>query len=99
DTVAEYAPNIRNLILHRQVLTPLDLEREVGLTEGNIFQGELAIDQLFFMRPVPGRAQYKTPIKNLWMCGTATHPGGGIMGAPGRNAARQILGVRVPGFR
>ena len=99
DTVAEYAPNIRNLILHRQVLTPLDLEREFGLTEGNIFQGELALDQLFFMRPVPGWAQYKTPIKNLWMCGSATHPGGGIMGAPGRNAAREILGVRVPGFR
>ncbi|HEY3042516.1 MAG TPA: NAD(P)/FAD-dependent oxidoreductase [Vicinamibacterales bacterium] len=99
DTLAEYAPNIRNLILHRQVLTPLDLEREFGLTEGNIFQGELALDQLFFMRPVPGWAQYKTPIKNLWMCGSATHPGGGIMGAPGRNAARQILGVRAAGFR
>ena len=94
DTLAEYAPHIRNLILHRQVLTPLDLEREFGLTEGNIFQGELALDQLFFMRPVPGCAQYKTPIKNLWMCGSATHPGGGIMGAPGRNAARQILKVR-----
>jgi phytoene dehydrogenase-like protein len=98
DTLAEYAPNIRNLILHRQVLTPLDLEREFSLTEGNIFQGELAPDQLFFMRPVSGWAQYKTPIKNLWMCGSATHPGGGIMGAPGRNAARQILGIRAPGF-
>ena len=98
DTLAEYAPNIRNLILHRQVVTPLDLEREFGLTEGNIFQGELAPDQLFFMRPVSGWAQYKTPIKNLWMCGSATHPGGGIMGAPGRNAARQILGIRAPGF-
>lgn len=94
DTLAEYAPNIRNLILHRQVLTPLDLEREFGLTEGSIFQGELALDQLFFMRPVAGYAQYRTPIKNLWMCGSATHPGGGIMGAPGRNAARQILGRR-----
>ncbi len=98
DTVAEYAPNIRSLILHRQVLTPLDLEREFGLTEGNIFHGELALDQLFFMRPVPGWAQYKTPIKNLWMCGSSTHPGGGIMGAPGRNAARQILGIRTPVF-
>jgi phytoene dehydrogenase-like protein len=98
DTVAEHAPNIRNIILHRQVLTPLDLERDFGLTEGNIFQGELAPDQLFFMRPVPGWAQYKTPIKNLWMCGSATHPGGGIMGAPGRNAARQILGIRARGF-
>src|SRR5580765_5093177 len=98
DTLAEYAPNIRNLVLHRQVVTPLDLEREFSLTEGDIFQGELAPDQLFFMRPVPGWAQYKTPITNLWMCGSATHPGGGIMGAPGRNAARQILGIRGPRF-
>jgi phytoene dehydrogenase-like protein len=94
DTLAEYAPNIRNLILHRQVLTPLDLEREFALTEGNIFQGELSLDQLFFMRPVPGWAQYTTPIRDLWMCGSATHPGGGIMGAPGRNAAQRILGLR-----
>ncbi|HEY6214472.1 MAG TPA: NAD(P)/FAD-dependent oxidoreductase [Vicinamibacterales bacterium] len=92
DTIAEYAPNIRNIILHRQVLTPLDLEREFGLTEGNIFQGELTLEQLFFARPVPGWAQYATPIRNLWMCGSATHPGGGIMGAPGRNAALRILG-------
>jgi phytoene dehydrogenase-like protein len=92
ETLAEYAPNIRNIILHRQVLTPLDLEREFGLSEGNIFQGELTLDQLFFLRPVPGWAQYKTPIRNLWMCGSAAHPGGGIMGAPGRNAARRILG-------
>ena len=72
-------------------LTPLDLEREFGLTEGNIFQGELTLEQLFFLRPAPGWAQYRTPIKNLYMCGSATHPGGGIMGAPGRNAARRIL--------
>jgi phytoene dehydrogenase-like protein len=91
DTIAEYAPNIRDIILHRQVLTPLELEREFGLTEGNIFQGELSLEQLFFARPVPGWAQYKTPIQNLWMCGSATHPGGGIMGAPGRNAALRIL--------
>ena len=93
ETLAEYAPNIRRIILHRQVLTPLDLEREFGLTEGNIFQGELTLDQLFFLRPVPGWARYSTPIRNLWMCGSATHPGGGIMGAPGRNAARRILGL------
>ena len=93
DTIGEYAPNIRNIILHRQVLTPLDLEREFGLTEGNIFQGELTLEQLFFLRPVPGWAQYTTPIRHLWMCGSATHPGGGIMGAPGRNAARRILGL------
>ena len=92
DTIAEHAPNIREIILHRQVLTPLDLERDFGLTEGNIFQGELTLEQLFFLRPAPGWAQYATPIRNLWMCGSATHPGGGIMGAPGRNAARRILG-------
>lgn len=92
DTLAEYAPNLRNIILHKQVLTPLDLEREFGLTEGNIFQGELTLEQLFFLRPAPGWAQYATPVKNLWMCGSATHPGGGIMGAPGRNAALRILG-------
>jgi phytoene dehydrogenase-like protein len=92
DTIAEHAPNIRDIILHRQVLTPLDIEREFGLTEGNIFQGELTLEQLFFARPVPGWAKYETPLKNLWMCGSATHPGGGIMGAPGRNAALRILG-------
>jgi phytoene dehydrogenase-like protein len=95
DTIAEHAPNIRDIILHRQVLTPLDLEREFGLTEGNIFQGELTLEQLFFLRPAPGWAQYATPVKNLWMCGSATHPGGGIMGAPGRNAALKILGRRA----
>jgi phytoene dehydrogenase-like protein len=92
NTIAQYAPNIRDLILHRQVVTPLDLEREWGLTEGNIFQGELTLEQLFFLRPAPGWARYSTPIKGLYMCGSATHPGGGIMGAPGRNAARKILG-------
>ena len=92
DTIAEYAPNIRDIILHRQVLTPLDLEREFGLSEGNIFHGELSLEQLFFLRPTPGWAQYATPIRHLWMGGSATHPGGGIMGAPGRNAARRILG-------
>ena len=92
DTIAEHAPNIRDIILHRQVLTPLDLERDFGLTEGNIFQGELTLEQLFFLRPAPGWAQYTTPVRNLWMCGSATHPGGGIMGAPGRNAALRILG-------
>jgi phytoene dehydrogenase-like protein len=91
DTLAEYAPNIRNIVLHRQVVTPLDLEREWGLSEGNIFQGELTLEQLFFLRPAPGWAQYRTPIRHLYMCGSATHPGGGIMGAPGRNAARRML--------
>jgi phytoene dehydrogenase-like protein len=91
DTIAEYAPNIRNIILNKQVLTPLDLERDFGLSEGNIFQGELSLEQLFFLRPVPGYAQFRTPIRNLYMCGSATHPGGGIMGAPGRLAALEIL--------
>jgi len=90
-TLAQYAPNLRNIIRHRQVLTPLDLEREWGLSEGNIFQGELTLEQLFFLRPAPGWAQYRTPIDSLYMCGSATHPGGGIMGAPGRNAAMKIL--------
>src|SRR5262249_10465969 len=70
---------------------PLDLEREFGLTQGNIFQGELSLEQLFFLRPVPGWAYYRTPIDNLYMCGSATHPGGGIMGAPGRIASQVIL--------
>jgi len=91
DTIAEHAPNIKDLILHRQVVTPLDLERDFGLSEGNIFQGELTLEQLFFLRPAPGWAQYRTPIKNLYMCGSATHPGGGIMGAPGRNGAMKLL--------
>src|SRR6266852_702851 len=91
DTIAAHAPNIKDLILHRLVLTPLDLERDFGLSEGNIFQGELTLEQLFFLRPAPGWAQYRTPIRNLYMCGSATHPGGGIMGASGRNAAMEIL--------
>ena len=94
DTIAERAPNIRNLILHRQVLTPLDLEREFGLSEGNIFQGELSLEQLFFNRPVPGWARYRTPVRNLWLCGSAAHPGGGIMGAPGRIAALEVIKAR-----
>jgi len=94
NTIAQYAPNIKSIIRHRQVVTPLDLEREWGLTEGNIFQGELTLEQLFFLRPAPGWARYTTPIKGLYMCGSATHPGGGIMGAPGRNAARVMTGAK-----
>jgi phytoene dehydrogenase-like protein len=91
DTIAERAPNIRDLILHAQVLTPRDIEDQFGLSEGNIFQGELSLEQLFFNRPVPGWARYRTPLQNLWMCGSATHPGGGIMGASGRLAALQVV--------
>jgi phytoene dehydrogenase-like protein len=92
DTLCEYAPNMRSAILHRQVITPADIERMVGLSEGNIFQGELALSQMFFMRPVPGWAKYATPIDALYQCGSGTHPGGGVMGASGRNAALAILG-------
>jgi phytoene dehydrogenase-like protein len=91
DTLAEYAPNLKRIIRARQVLTPFDLEREWGLSEGNIFQGELSLEQLFFLRPVPGWARYRTPLLGLYMCGSATHPGGGIMGASGRLAAFEVL--------
>jgi len=91
DTLSEFAPNIKDIILHRQVLTPLDLEREFGLTEGNIFHGELTREQLFFLRPVAGWARYRTPIRHLYLCGSGAHPGGGVMGAPGHNAALAIL--------
>jgi phytoene dehydrogenase-like protein len=90
-TLARYAPNIESLVLHRQVLTPLDIELITGLSEGNIFQGELALQQLFFLRPVPEWAKYRTPIQGYWQCGAGTHPGGGIMGGSGRLAAREIL--------
>jgi phytoene dehydrogenase-like protein len=91
DTISQFAPNLKKIILGRQVVTPLDIERTTGLTEGNIFQGELSLEQLFFLRPVAGWARYRTPVRNLYMCGSATHPGGGIMGAPGRLAALEIL--------
>ena len=91
ETLSEYAPNMKDIILHRQVVTPWDLEQEFGLTEGNIFQGELTLDQLFFLRPIPGWAKYRTPIKNLYMCGACTHPGGGVMAASGRLSALEIL--------
>ena len=89
--IAEYAPNVPGAIVARQVLTPVDLERIYGLTEGNIFHGDLRLEQLFFMRPVPGWSQYRTPIDGLYLCGAGTHPGGGVTGAPGHNAAQQVL--------
>jgi len=91
ETISEYAPNLKSIIAGKQVITPLDIERQTGLTEGNIFQGELSLEQLFFLRPVAGWARYRTPIRKLYMCGSATHPGGGVMGAPGRLAALEIL--------
>ena len=89
--IEEYAPNIRSIIEHRQVLTPLDLERRFGITGGNIFHGEMSLDQMFVMRPVAGWARYRTPVGGLFLCGSGAHPGGGVMGAPGYNCAREML--------
>jgi len=97
DTIEERAPNIRKLIVGKQVLTPLDIEQRIGLSEGNIFQGELSLEQLFFNRPVPGWARFRTPLQGLWICGSAAHPGGGLMGAPGRIAALELLRERRGG--
>ena len=93
NALAEYAPNIKDIILHRQVLTPSDLESTFGLTEGNIFHGELTIQQLFSLRPAVRWADYTTPIRNYFQCGSGTHPGGGITGSPGEMAAKKILGI------
>jgi phytoene dehydrogenase-like protein len=89
--IAEYAPNVPHAIIARQILTPLDLERTYGLTEGNIFHGDLNLEQLFFNRPVAGWSQYRTPIAGLYLCGAGAHPGGGVTGAPGHNSAHQVL--------
>jgi phytoene dehydrogenase-like protein len=91
EQISNYSPNFKDLILHYEVRTPQDIEKEIGITEGNIFHGELTMDQLLFNRPVPGYAQYRAPVKGLYMCGSSTHPGGGVMAAPGANAAREIL--------
>ena len=91
DQIANYSPDFKDLILHCETRTPQDIENEVGLTEGNIFQGELTFDQLLFNRPFPGYAQYRGPVAGMYMCGAGTHPGGGVMAAPGANAAREIL--------
>jgi phytoene dehydrogenase-like protein len=91
DALAEDAPRLKASILHRQVLTPKDIEDRFGLTEGHLYQGALTLDQVLFMRPVPGWAEYRTPIGNLYLCGAAAHPGGGLAGMPGYHAARAIL--------
>jgi phytoene dehydrogenase-like protein len=91
DVIEEYCPNIRSIVVERQTLTPLDLERRFGLTGGNIFHGEMSLDQMFVLRPIAGWARYSTPVKGLYLCGSGAHPGGGVMGAPGHNAAREIL--------
>jgi phytoene dehydrogenase-like protein len=91
EVMEEYIPNIRSIIIDKQVLTPLDMERRYGITGGNIFHGEMALDQMFVMRPVAGYARYRTPVRGLYLCGSGAHPGGGVMGAPGYNAAREML--------
>jgi len=91
EQIAKYSPDFKDLILHTEIRTPQDIEAQIGITEGNIFHGELTLDQLMFNRPLPGFAQYRTPIDGLYMCGSSTHPGGGVMAAPGANAAREIL--------
>ena len=91
DQISNYSPDFKDLILHCETRTPKDIENEVGLTEGNIFMGELTFDQLLFNRPFPGYAQYRGPVKGMYMCSSGTHPGGGVMAAPGANAAREIL--------
>jgi phytoene dehydrogenase-like protein len=90
-TIEQYAPGFSNLILHRQVITPLDLETEFGMTEGHIHHGELSLDQIMFMRPVSGYSRYRTPVEGLYLCGAAAHPGGGVTGIPGSLAAEQML--------
>lgn len=91
EIIGRYAPNVPGAVVGRDVITPLDLEQRFGITEGNIFHGDIRLDQLFFMRPLPGWAHYRTPVDRLWLCGAGTHPGGGVTGAPGYNAARAIL--------
>jgi phytoene dehydrogenase-like protein len=91
ETIGRYAPNVPSAVVARKVYTPHDLEQTFGITEGNIFHGDINMGQLFFMRPVPGWSQYRTPVDGLYLCGSGTHPGGGVTGAPGYNAARQIL--------
>jgi phytoene dehydrogenase-like protein len=92
--IEEYAPNIRSIVENREVLTPLDLERRFGLTGGHIFHGEMSLDQMFAMRPLAGYARYRTPVRGLYLCGSGAHPGGGVMGAPGYNCAREMLKVK-----
>ena len=91
DTVTRHAPNFRASVIARRALSPLDLERDFGLTGGDIFHGRLTLDQLFAARPVLGHADYRMPVRGLYLCGSGAHPGGGVTGIPGHNAAREIL--------
>jgi phytoene dehydrogenase-like protein len=94
-TVESFFPGFGNLVLHREVVTPLDIERVVGLSEGNIYAGEFLLPQMYFFRPAPGYAQYRTPIDGYYQCGSGTHPGGCVIGAPGRLASQEILKDRA----
>jgi phytoene dehydrogenase-like protein len=91
DTVTRYAPNFKDAVIARKILSPLDLERDFGLTGGDIFHGALTLDQLWSARPVLGHGDYRSPVNRLYLCGSGTHPGGGVTGLPGRNAAREII--------
>jgi phytoene dehydrogenase-like protein len=91
DVIEEYCPNIRDIVVEKQTLSPWDLEQRFGIAGGNIFHGEMAVDQMFVMRPLAGWASYRTPVRGLYLCGSGAHPGGGVMGAPGHNCAREIL--------
>ena len=91
DVLEGVAPGVRAKMLHCQVVTPLDLERRYGLTEGSIYHGQMGLDQMLVMRPIPGWSRYETPLRNLYLCGAGAHPGGGVTGAPGYNAARAVL--------
>ncbi len=91
EVIEEYCPNIHDIVVERQTLSPWDLEQRFGIAGGNIFHGEMAIDQMFVMRPLAGHADYRTPVRGLYLCGSGAHPGGGVMGAPGHNCAREIL--------
>jgi phytoene dehydrogenase-like protein len=91
DALAPYAPNVESAIQQAQIITPLDLENAYGLHEGHLYHGELMLDQFLFMRPVPGYAQYRSPLPGLYLCGAGAHPGGGVNGVSGYNAAREII--------
>jgi phytoene dehydrogenase-like protein len=93
--LSEFAPNLRSLVLHTQVITPREFEAQFHLSEGHLYGGDMTLAQAFFLRPIPGFAQYRTPIEGLYLCGAATHPGGGISGLAGRNAASQVMSYEL----
>ena len=94
DTVDNYAPSFRASVIARQIKSPLDIERDLGMVGGDIFHGALHLDQFYSLRPIPGHANYKMPVDGVYLCGSGAHPGGGVSGLPGHNAARAILNTR-----